>query len=126
MRVLICDGHNSHISGDFIRHCIQCNIILLLLPPHSSHLTQPLDVRVFGPLKKVISASVSQLIQTGISHMQKFEWVQHYSKARSTVLHHIAVQATSTPLPLAANQFNHETPFENCNVLAFKEHGRRN
>ena len=141
MRVLICDGHDSHISGDFIRHCIQCDIILLLLPPHSSHLTQPLDVGVFGPLKKAISASVSQLIQTGISRMQKFEWVQHYSKARSTairpgniyggwrgaglfpmdpsrVLRHIAVQATSTPPLPAANQFNHETPFENSLITS--------
>src|SRR2546423_2470612 len=86
MRVLICDSHDSHISEDFIGYCIQCDIILLLLPPHSSHLTQPLDVEVFGPLKKAISALVSQLIQTGISRIQKFEWVQHYSKARSTAI----------------------------------------
>src|SRR2546423_9760813 len=72
MRVLICDSYDSHISRDFIRHCIQCNIILLLLPPHSSYLIQPLDVGVFNPLKKAISSSVSQLIQTEISRMQKF------------------------------------------------------
>jgi hypothetical protein len=37
-RLLICDGHDSHISAQFVRHCIDHNIELLLLLPHSSHL----------------------------------------------------------------------------------------
>ena len=36
-RLLICDGHDSHISGSFISHCIQNRIALLILPPHTSH-----------------------------------------------------------------------------------------
>ena len=50
--MLICDGHDSHITGDFIEFCMDNNILLMILPPHSSHLTQPLDVGVFGALKK--------------------------------------------------------------------------
>ena len=34
-RVLICDGHDSHVTGRFIRHCKDNNIHLLVLPPHS-------------------------------------------------------------------------------------------
>ena len=49
-RILICDGHDSHISGNFIAHCMRNNITLLVLPPHTSHLIQPADVGVFGPL----------------------------------------------------------------------------
>ena len=30
------------------------NVILFVLPPHSSHLTQPLDVGVFGPFKRML------------------------------------------------------------------------
>jgi len=41
--MLICDGHDSHITGDFIGHCMDNDILLMILPPHSSHLTQPLD-----------------------------------------------------------------------------------
>lgn len=52
LRLLVCDGHDSHISGSFIAHCLQNRIILLILPPHTSHLLQPLDVAIFGPLKK--------------------------------------------------------------------------
>jgi len=51
-RLLVCDGHGSHISGQFIGHCMKNNIHLVRLPPHTSHLLQPLDVGIFGPLKK--------------------------------------------------------------------------
>jgi|SRR5436853_894068 len=54
-RLLICDGHDSHISADFISHCIQNDIVLILLPPHASHLMQPLDVGVFAPLKRAMA-----------------------------------------------------------------------
>src|SRR6266496_4733571 len=50
-RVLISDGHDSHVTGDFIQHCMENNIKLLILPPHSSHFTQPLDIGIFSPLK---------------------------------------------------------------------------
>ena len=43
-RLLICDGHDSHIIGPFIAHCIDNKIILFILSPHSSHMTPPLDV----------------------------------------------------------------------------------
>ena len=61
-RLLICDGHDSHISADFVTFCIQKRIDIILLPPHSSHLLQPLDVGVFAPLKQAISTQVSRLI----------------------------------------------------------------
>ena len=50
-RLIICDGHDSHISGAFMRYCYDNNIAVFLLLPHSSHLIQPLDVGVFSPLK---------------------------------------------------------------------------
>ncbi|APA15885.1 hypothetical protein sscle_15g106550 [Sclerotinia sclerotiorum 1980 UF-70] len=62
-RLLICDGHDSHISGSFIAHCLQNRIVLLILPPHTSHLLQPLDVAVFDPLKKRLTAALSDLNQ---------------------------------------------------------------
>ena len=45
------DGHHSHISLDLIRTARDSNVILLCLPPNTTHLLQPLDVGVFGPLK---------------------------------------------------------------------------
>ncbi|RKL07307.1 hypothetical protein BFJ70_g16897, partial [Fusarium oxysporum] len=51
-RLLILDGHESHHSVDFERYCKANKIITLCMPPHSSHLLQPLDVGCFGLLKK--------------------------------------------------------------------------
>jgi len=80
-RLLICDGHDSHITGAFVGHCMDNNIILMILPPHSSHMTQPLDVGVFGPLKKHMAAEIDPLIRTGIPRIQKVEWLSVFVAA---------------------------------------------
>ena len=49
-RLLIVDGHGSHVKARFIACCIQNKIDLMVLPAHSSHITQPLDVGIFSPL----------------------------------------------------------------------------
>ena len=80
-RLLICDGHDSHITGEFIGHCMDNDIILFILPPHSSHLTQPLDVGIFHPLKKYMAKELQPLISTGIARIQKVEWLIAFVKA---------------------------------------------
>jgi len=80
-RLLICDGHDSHITGNFIAHCMENNIVLMILPPHSSHLTQPLDIGVFGALKKHMAAEIEPLIRTGIARVQKVEWLTAFIAA---------------------------------------------
>ena len=71
--LLICDGHDSHITGEWIAHCMDNNIILMILPPHSSHLTQPLDVGIFDSLKKHMAAEIDPLIRLGVARIQKME-----------------------------------------------------
>jgi hypothetical protein len=51
------------------------NILLMILPPHTSHLTQPLDVGVFGALKKQMAVEIEPLVRTGIARIQKVEWL---------------------------------------------------
>ena len=43
----------SLVTGPFFRlkRSRKNNVILFVLPPHTSHLTQPLDVAIFGPFK---------------------------------------------------------------------------
>ena len=81
-RLLICDGHDSHISAQFVRYCIDNKIVVFLLPPHSSHLLQPLDVGVFGPVKAAMSLQLSRLYAMEISRLQKIEWLENYRQAR--------------------------------------------
>lgn len=49
-RLLIMDGHSSHVNSAFIQQCDSFRINLLILPPHSTHRLQPLDVGLFSPL----------------------------------------------------------------------------
>ncbi|KAJ4018269.1 hypothetical protein NW758_15332 [Fusarium oxysporum] len=44
------------------------------MPPHSSHLLQPLDVGCFGPLKKAYGREIEQLIRRSITHISKTEF----------------------------------------------------
>ncbi|XP_061196712.1 uncharacterized protein LOC133204990 [Saccostrea echinata] len=45
------DGHRSHISLDLIDWAKNNNVILFVLPPHCSHILQPMDVGCFGPFQ---------------------------------------------------------------------------
>ena len=81
MRLLICDGHDSHITAVWIEHCMRNNIVLMVLPPHSSHLTQPLDVGVFGPLKTLMASALEPLISTELHRILKAEWLSAFVEA---------------------------------------------
>lgn len=70
-RLLIIDSHPSHITSDIIALYIQKNIDLLILPPHCSHLLQPLDVGVYGPLKRYHAQEVDRYTQAGITRIQR-------------------------------------------------------
>ena len=48
--LLVVDGHESHNSANSKQYCKEHKIITLCMPPHSSHLLQPLDVGCFDPL----------------------------------------------------------------------------
>ena len=83
-RLLICDGHGSHIGGSFIAYCMQKNIQLLVLPPHTSHMLQPLDVAIFGPLKKALTKALSPFHEAQLARIQKAEWLEAYVQARES------------------------------------------
>ena len=49
--LLLYDGHKSHISISLIQWAREHNIILFVLPPHCSHILQPMDVGCFSPFE---------------------------------------------------------------------------
>ena len=49
--LLLLDGHSTHYQPDIINVAKEHDVIVLCLPPHTSHSTQPLDCGVFSPLK---------------------------------------------------------------------------
>ncbi|KAG4078417.1 hypothetical protein HA402_013128 [Bradysia odoriphaga] len=50
--VVIGDNLSSHFSEDVLSLCEANNIAFVCLPTNSTHMTQPLDVAFYGPLKK--------------------------------------------------------------------------
>lgn len=61
--LILYDGHKSHINLTLTQWASRNNVILFVLPPHTSHLTQPLDVAVFGPFKRMYSLSCHSYMQ---------------------------------------------------------------
>ena len=50
--VLFVDGHHSHLTLQLIQYARSQGVHLFCLPPHVTHIMQPLDVGVYGPVKK--------------------------------------------------------------------------
>ncbi|XP_072400274.1 uncharacterized protein [Diabrotica undecimpunctata] len=50
--LLVLDNHSSHCSIAIYNFCKENGIIMLSIPPHTSHRLQPLDVSFFLSLKR--------------------------------------------------------------------------
>ena len=50
--LILFDGHKGHLSDLMNALCAEQNIHLVVLPPHSSHLLQPLDQLIFRRMKR--------------------------------------------------------------------------
>ncbi|KAM4055450.1 DDE superfamily endonuclease [Hirsutella rhossiliensis] len=74
-RLLLLDGHGSHHILDLIEYAEAHNIVLFALPPHLTHLLQPLDVVVFQPYKHYHSRAVDFAIRSGASKITKLEFL---------------------------------------------------
>src|SRR5262245_440096 len=66
-RLLILDGHNSHCTYYFCKYAADHKILVLCLPPHTTHALQPCDVGVFGPLAQAWKREVTEASQNLIA-----------------------------------------------------------
>ena len=86
-RLLVLDGHESHCTSQFIDFCYEKGIIPLCLPPHSTHLLQPLDISLFGPLAKAYKKSVENSSRSGGCYsIDKRDFLEHYLRASSEAI----------------------------------------
>ena len=49
--LFLLDGHSSHYQPHFVYKAAEEQVIVFCFPPHTTHLTQPLDKGCFGSLK---------------------------------------------------------------------------
>ena len=80
-RLLVLDGHGSHLTPQFDQICSENDIIPICMPPHSSHLLQPLDVGCFSPLKRAYGCLVENKAWLGSDHIDKFDFFEAYPQA---------------------------------------------
>ena len=86
-RLLVLDGHASHITTEAIEYCNAHKIILLCLPPYTTHLLQPLDVGVFTPLAIAYKSRVQKATRLGASYsIDKTDFLELYIKARTEAI----------------------------------------
>jgi 4-hydroxybenzoate polyprenyltransferase len=82
-RLLVVDGHGSHETTEFMWLCFQHNIRLLFLPPHTSHVLQPLDLAVFSSLKAAYRKELGNLVNlTDSTVVGKRGFLDCYRRAR--------------------------------------------
>ena len=72
--MLIFDGYGSHITQPFIEYCWEHRIRPFQLPPHSTHLLQPLDVGIFQTYKLNLKKSIQNEVFHGLTEMSKTDF----------------------------------------------------
>jgi len=73
--LLLLDGFSSDCTKEFLDYCDQHKIIVFCLPPHLSHLLQPLDVVIFQPYKHYHAEAVEKATQSGCKDFNKSEFL---------------------------------------------------
>ena len=81
-RLLVMDGHSSHLTGDLLGFCHDNNILPICLPSHTTHVLQPLDVGCFGPLAHYYRMEVEEACINGLDSVSKCDFLRFYAEAR--------------------------------------------
>jgi hypothetical protein len=76
----------TYHSVDFKKYRKGNRIITMPMPPHLSHLLQPLDFGCFGLLKKAYGLEIEQLIRLFTTHVSKTEFFPAFYAAHQVVM----------------------------------------
>ena len=63
LHITVLDGHASHVNLNSIQLALSLNIDIFILPSHSSHMTQSLDLAAFGCFKKEVTEVLTSFPQ---------------------------------------------------------------
>jgi hypothetical protein len=93
-RLLVFDGHESHLTHDFINYCWEAQIIPINIPSHLSHILQPLDVVCFQPYKYHHKATVEVAVREGCEQFNKVEFLHAIKKIRKATFKINTIQSS--------------------------------
>lgn len=82
-RLLVVDGHRSHLTQKFLDYCRAHKIFLAILPPHSTHTVQPLDVCCFKALSSAYDVALQNYMSRsfGMSPVRKGDFFSVFWEA---------------------------------------------
>lgn len=107
--LLIMDNHESHMSIAGLDFCKANGIIVLTLPPHTSHKLQPLDVAVFAPIKRFFNQECDR-------------WMRMTENTgRGITMHHIPRLACDA-IKKGASALNIQSGFKKAGIFPLNEH----
>ncbi|SCU84907.1 LANO_0C02740g1_1 [Lachancea nothofagi CBS 11611] len=127
-RVLIVDNHYSHYCQNVLDFVAERRIILLLLPPNTTHVLQPLDVGVFSNLKKKVRALATEwcpspaLGPDGKARYGHFDILCNFMNALNHTLTHDFEQTTISQAFKTAGIFPPEKTLFNPAVRSVMKH----
>jgi hypothetical protein len=79
--LLLLDGHRSHVSVDLVRWAKEKGIIIFILPAHTSHILQPMDVACYGPLEKIYNILCHKLMRESSQPITRYNVCSIASRA---------------------------------------------
>ena len=87
-RLLILDGHDTHVKVDFLEACWSRNISCLILPSNMTNIFQPLDVAFFNQLKRSYHSKCEEhLLHTSSTTLSKgLFWRWHQQAWKETAV----------------------------------------
>jgi DDE superfamily endonuclease/Tc5 transposase DNA-binding domain len=92
-RMLISDGYNTHLEHDFLERCWDRMIVPFCLPPHTTHLLQPLDVCCFQPLKHYHAEAIDDAVRSGDTTFTRIEFLAALNKIRTLAFKRNTIKA---------------------------------
>ena len=84
--LLILDGHASHYQPNLVRLAAKECVILFFLPPHCTHLAQPLNKGAFSPLKTYWHQECESLWRIILGKLNIFVIISGYCKEKYLVV----------------------------------------
>ena len=83
-RILIVDGHSSHVCWPVVQFALDHDIHLIQLPSKSTHELQPLDVGCFALLQTSYEKQLRDwLLENPLSVIRKVDFLDLLFKART-------------------------------------------
>lgn len=83
VRLLLFDGHESHLTYEFLQFCGQHYIVPYCFPPHTTHLVQPLDGQPFQAYKHFYRKRNNELASRGAEMDDKSDFLKQIHSIRT-------------------------------------------